>query len=406
MDIETKHRKSMGRFLLLIAFVAFISLGLPDGLLGVAWPSMRADFGVPLDAMGLLLAALVAGYVVSTTLSGALVARLGIGRLLALSSTLTAVALIGYTLVPQWYMVMMLGFFGGFGGGAIDAGVNNYVAYHYRQMLYLLHAMFGIGTTIGPLLMTAALNLDTWRAGYLLVGIFQLGLALTFLITADRWRQDEDEEAEADSTNARATLLQTARTPLVWAGILFFLLYTGIEVSVGQWSYTLFTEGRGTATSVGGLLVGAYWGAFTLGRLLSGLIVRRMSEKTFLRLSFGGLLLGTLLIWWNPIPFVSRAALPLVGLSLAPMFPALIGSTGDRLPRRHTANAIGLQIGAAALGGAFVPGLAGTLARVIDLQMIAFVHLLAALLLTGLHEFLLRHERRDELQPVSKHSAV
>lgn len=389
METKTMRVLPMGRFLLVIAFVAFISLGLPDGLLGVAWPSMRASFGVPLDSLGFLLAASVAGYMLSSTFSGPLVARLGIGRLLALSSLLTATALIGYTLVPAWFLVLPLGVIAGFGAGAIDAGINNFIAAHHRPLLYLLHAMFGIGTTFGPLIMTAALNLSTWRTGYLVVGAFQLGLAAIFLLTA-HWWQDGKAAKTAVAVAPPATLGQTLRLPLAWLGILFFLLYTGLEVSVGQWSYTLLTEGRGVAANLGGIMVGGYWGAFTVGRLVSGLIVRRLAEKTYLRLSFTGAVLGSLLIWWNPVTAVGLLALPLIGFSLAPIFPALVGSTQERLPRAHVANAIGLQIGAASLGGALLPGFAGTLGRLIDLEMIAAVFLGAALVLTLLHEGLLR----------------
>jgi fucose permease len=384
----------MGRLLLAIAFIAFISLGLPDGLLGVAWPSMRASFGVSLDAMGALLAALVAGYVLSTTFSGALVARLGIGRLLAASSTLTAVALIGYTLAPAWPLVLALGVLAGIGGGAIDAGINNYIAYRQRSQLYLLHAMFGVGTTIGPLIMTAALNVATWRAGYLLVGGFQLVLAFTFLLTAERWRMDGEEETKEAEETTGATLGQTLRLPMAWGGILFFLFYTGIEVSVGQWSYTLFTAGREVPENVAGIVVGAYWGAFTVGRLLSGWIARRVRETTFLRASFGLVIGGTLLVWWNPATAVSLIALPLTGFGLAPLFPALVGSTADRVAARHRANTIGFQIGAAAVGGAVLPGLAGALTRLFGLEAITAVHLIAALLLALLHEILLWGTRR------------
>lgn len=384
----------MGRLLLAIAFIAFISLGLPDGLLGVAWPSMRASFGAPLDAMGALLAALVTGYVLSTTFSGALVARLGIGRLLALSSTLTAVALIGYTMVPAWSLVLALGVLAGIGGGAIDAGINNYIAYRQRSHLYLLHAMFGIGTTIGPLIMTASLNVADWRAGYLLVGGFQLSLALVFLLTAERWRIDGAAEISETDAAREATLLQTVRLPMAWGGIIFFLFYTGIEVSVGQWSYTLFTAGRGVPENLAGVVVGAYWGAFTVGRLLSGWIARHIRETTFLRLSFGGVIGGTLLVWWNPATAVSLLALPLTGFALAPLFPALVGSTADRVATRHRANTIGFQIGAAAVGGAVLPGLAGALTRLFGLEAITAVHLIAAFLLTLLHEILLWGTRR------------
>ncbi|MCL4255875.1 MAG: MFS transporter, partial [Anaerolineae bacterium] len=186
----------MGLFLLVIAFIAFISLGLPDGLLGVAWVSMSADVGAPLNALGAVTIGVTAGYVLSTVLSGKLVALMGIGRLLALSCALTATALIGYTIVPVWWMVTLIGVLAGLGGGAIDAAINNFISHHHRAMLFLLHAMFGIGTTAGPLIMNTAINTTSWRSGYWVVATFQIGLALTFLVTAKQW--DADNPADVD----------------------------------------------------------------------------------------------------------------------------------------------------------------------------------------------------------------
>ena len=149
----------------LLAYAAFIALGMPDGLLGIAWPSIRVDFGIPLDSLGLLLFASVTGYTTSTFLSGALVARIGVGRLLAISCGLTGVALVGYTLVPQWWMMVLLGIMAGLGAGAIDAGLNTYAAAHFRPgLVQWLHASYGVGVTIGPIIMTLALTtLDSWR---------------------------------------------------------------------------------------------------------------------------------------------------------------------------------------------------------------------------------------------------
>lgn len=387
--------KSMGRFMLLIAFVAFISLGLPDGLLGVAWPSMRANFGIPLDSMATLLASSVTGYLISSMLSGGLVRRLGIGRLLALSCALTATALFGYTVIPQWWMVIGLGMIGGFGAGAIDAGINNFIAHRYRHMLYLLHAMFGIGTTLGPLIMTTALNVSTWRAGYIIVGIFQIGLAAVFFWTADRWEADDDPVTEVTEAVPHARLVETIRRPWVWLSIVLFLVYTGIEVSFGQWSYTYFTEGRGVTENIAGLFVGFYWGAFTMGRILSSLIVRVIPEKRYLRLSFLGAIVGGALIAFSPIVELSLAGLPLVGFSLAPIFPALIGSTDSRVGKRHAANTIGFQIGAASLGGAVVAGIAGAMAQAFGLHMLAIVNLIAAAVVTLLHELTLMRAPED-----------
>lgn len=168
--------------LIALAFIAFVGLGMPDGLLGVGWPSLRADFAVPLDALGSLLAAGVAGYTTSSFLAGTLLARFGAGRMLAWSCLLTGVALLGYTLVPLWWMVVALGVVAGLGAGAIDAGLNTYVAAHFgERLMQWLHASWGLGITSGPLLMTAGLALwQSWRVGYWIVGGFQLVLAVGF----------------------------------------------------------------------------------------------------------------------------------------------------------------------------------------------------------------------------------
>lgn len=386
---QTRNRP-MGKFLLIIAFVGFISLGLPDGLLGVAWPSMSDSFTVPIDTLGILLASVVAGYMVSTVFSGKLVRLMGIGRLLGVSTLMTSIALSGYTLVPSWIFVLPLGAMAGFGGGAIDAALNSYIARHHRQLLYWLHAMFGVGTTIGPLIMTGALNVATWRAGYLLVAAFQFGLAMVFFFTAHLWDKNhqnggtETKEEVQDVDDAR--LRDSVRLPVVWVSVLIFLLYTGIEISVGQWSYTLFHVGRGIDASTAGLFVGLYWGAFTVGRALSGVIVLRLGEMRYLQLSFAGMVLGSAMILWNPVEIVGLLGLPVIGFALAPVFPALIGSTQDRVGAEHASNTIGFEIGAASLGGAIVPGVTGILVRATGFEAIAVMYLLVAVLTIVLHE--------------------
>lgn len=370
--------------LILLAFIAFISLGLPDGLLGVAWPSIRADFKLPLDSLGLLLMAVTTGYLTSSFLSGRIMARLGVGGLLAASCAATGAGLIGYTLAPAWWIIVALGVVAGLGAGAIDAGLNTYIAANHGEgLMQWLHASFGVGITLGPIIMTTGLNLfGAWRVGYVVVGTAQLTLALCFVLTRARWKQAPTAEHETRKlTDYKTPLCETLRQPTVWLSMALFFIYVGIEVGLGHWAYSLLTESRHITPAVAGLMAGSYWGTFTLGRILAGLYTKRLGVHTLVRVSLVGALIGAVLLWLNLGEVVSLVGVALVGFAVAPIFPGMVSGTRDRVGAHHAANTIGIQIGAAGLGGALLPGLAGILARQISLEVIP-VYL--AVLISGL----------------------
>ncbi|MGB8983997.1 MAG: MFS transporter, partial [Anaerolineales bacterium] len=254
---------------------------MPDGLFGVAWPSIREDFLLRLDSVGAFFFAGTTGYMLSSFFSGKVMARLGVGGTLAASCVLTASALLGYTLVPSWWMMVFLAVSSGLGGGAIDAGINTYVASHFGEgLMQWLHASFGFGVTLGPIIMTAGLTLfDTWRLGYRVVGTAQLLLAASFLLTMRMWQDSgappHAPEQERHLMDYRTPFLETLRQPVVWLNLLLFLLYTGAEVSFGSWTYSLLTLSRNVPVGVAGLWAGSYWATFTLGRILAGLLTRR-----------------------------------------------------------------------------------------------------------------------------------
>lgn len=363
--------------LIVLIYVAFISLGLPDGLLGVAWPDMRASFGLPLDALGILLFTSTIGYLTSSFLNGVLINKLGVSVLLSVSCLVTGLALIGYTLAPIWLLLPVLAILTGLGAGAIDAGLNTYVEANYEEgLMQWLHASFGVGVTLGPIIMSSGLRLTgSWRTGYFVVGIAQIILAITFFTTLPMWEKQETNNENItkitkQKKDSEPEMVQTLKYLQSWLSVALFFIYTGIELSVGHWSYTLFTESRGIDPQLAGLWVGGYWASFTLGRILAGFLSFRIKSTNLVKI--GGLLAlgGSILLSLNLRHWFSFFGITFIGIAIAPIFPALVSSTSDRVGKDHTSNTIGMQIAAAGLGGALLPGLLGVLARNFSLEVI------------------------------------
>jgi fucose permease len=375
MSLWTRVKNYPRLALVLLAFIAFVALGLPDGLLGVGWPSIRAGFSLPLDAIGMLLTAAVAGYMTSSFLSGYLLSRVGVGRLLAGSCLLTGLALIGYTLAPQWWVMVLLGVFAGLGAGAIDAGLNTYVAANFSErVMQWLHACWGIGITIGPIIMTVGLTtMNTWRFGYRVVAGFQILLAICFVLTLAMWnkgRAPATGEPEKKLTDYKTPFGETLRQPRVWLSVALFFLYVGAESGLGTWTYTLLTESRGVSIAVAGFFAGSYWLTFTIGRIVAGMFAKRIGVNKLVLGGLGGALLGAALLIWNPGQMANVVAVAIIGLSIAPIFPAMISGTSSRVGDRYAANTIGMQMAATGLGTAIIPSTMGILARQISLEVI------------------------------------
>ena len=361
--------------LVFLAYIAFIALGMPDGLLGVAWPSIRASFSVPLDAVGLLFPVSVAGYLTSSFLSGPLIGRWGVGKVLTASCVMTGVALVGNTLVPTWWMMVMLGILAGFGAGAIDAGLNSYVAAHFGEgQMQWLHASYGIGITLGPIIMTVALSTwNSWRLGYRVVGGFQFALATCFVLTLAMWNQKQPSAANEEAKNLtdyKTPMGETLRQPRAWLSALLFYMYVGAETSLGTWTYSLLTESRGIDPASAGLVAGSYWMTFTIGRVIAGFFAKRAGANLLVQGSLVTALIGAGLLLWNPSQMANLLAVALIGFSIAPIFPALMSGTSQRVGDSHAANTIGMQIAASGLGTATIPGLLGVLANKVSLEVV------------------------------------
>lgn len=341
-----------------IAFAGFIIIGMPAGLIGVAWPGIQRSFGLTPSAIGMLALTSTLGFVSISLMSGALVARLGVRGLLVGAFIIQGMALVGMWLAPTWPLLVLANLARSTGDGAIDTGLNVYAArYRNPRLLNWLHACFGLGATLSPVLLTGLLSLGLdWRWGFLAVGLFSG--AIVPLVLATRWRGAVDSNA-ADSIEPVPSPWATLRLPLAWLGVMMFVFYAGLEASTGQWSYSLLTASRGIDTTAAGLFVSAYWGTFTLGRFLFGVVESRIPAAWQMPLVLLGAFTGTLLLWLAPLPAVSLLGLAVMGFTFAPVFPLMVGDTVRRVGEAHAANAIGFQMAAASLGVSLFPWLFG-----------------------------------------------
>ena len=386
---RTGQGASAGLLLIGLAYLGFISLGLPDGLHGVAWPSIRATFQLRIDALGTILVMFTSGYLLASFSSGRLLTVMNVGTLLALSCLLMAISLTGYALAPSWGWMVGLAPIAGAGSGAIDAGLNSYAALNFsRRTVNWLHACYGIGAAIGPVIMTAVLNAGRpWRWGYAIVAMTQLVMAVAFALTRARWT-NMDAKAQAVSKLPPQSNRGTLRLPAVWLSIAIFFIYTGLETAAGAWAFSLFTEGRGIGTAEAGLWVSLYWGSLTVGRLIFGFVAESRAAGWLLRLCLVGIGVGATLIWLNAATLLSFFGLALMGLASGPVFPSMIAETPRRLGAAHTANAVGYEIAASMLGASLLPAAIGIAANRFGLESIGPALVLTALLLFAFHESL------------------
>lgn len=377
MNDSPKTNKSA--FLVLVTYLAFISLGLPDGLLGIAWPFMSARSGVPLDALGILLIGFTTGYLLTSSTSGKILKVINLGVLLSLSCVLTGLSLATYAFVSQWQVMIVAAFFLGAGGGAIDSSINTFAAARFSaSTVNWLHAFYGVGATAGPLLVTLMLAQHyEWYHGYAIVAGIQISLAILFLITQRLWQVSEG----VDDHHSSAEYLHTLGLPVVWLNMAIFFLYTGLEQGFGQWLFTVLTKSRNVAEADAGLWAGAYWGSLTVGRILFGIALKSIPVQKVLRGAFIGVVVGACLFAANLHSFTSALGVLILGFSNAPIFPSLISITPDQLGKEHTATAVGIQISMAMLGGALLPGLAGLLSNQFGLEVISIVFAIASIVL-------------------------
>ena len=387
--------------LVAIVYAAFVSLGLPDAVTGVAWPSIQQSLDVPPHYLGGILAGLSIGYFTSGVFAGRLMLRLGIGGLLSGSCFLVSLAMLGNSLAPVWWVLVINAAIWGLGSGAIDAGLNAYAANHFAaKHMNWMHACYSIGAAIGPIAMTLAIvHLQSWRAGYLIVAAAMVAMMITFMLTRRQWEDDQERRVayqNQQSPAPKASPLSAAaalRRPLVWFHIVLFFFYTGFEALIGQWGFTWLTQARGINVRAAGLWVSAYFFAIGAGRVMTGVFVERFGLDRMIRGSMLTALAGATLMVFSVTPLINCLSLVLIGSGLAAIFPCLMSRTPQRLGSDVSVHAIGFQIAAATVGAAVIPGLAGFLVQPFGADSIAKLALVTGTVLLTVHEWMLMRPR-------------
>lgn len=358
-------------FLLGIIYVSFISLGLPDGVMGAAWPAVRADFGQPLAAVGVFtlvgtLCAAAASY-----FAGAIVKRIGTGVVVAGSCLMTGLALVGYSIVPSFAWLVVLAVPMGIGAGTVDASLNHFVAAHYssRHMNWL-HGFWGIGATAGPLIMGwAVASAAGWTLGARTIGLLQLGLAVVLFLTLRLWSQESAAAPVTGTTTSHhesttfKPVFKPVNTLATWLAPITFLLYVAAEMGTGLWAASILATGRGMPLAQAVVWVSVYFGAITAGRFGVGLVANRLGNRKLVQIGICVAALGAALFaahGW--VGDVSLAGLVLMGLGCAPIFPSLMHETARRFPDEVARAVIGRQMMFSYAGGSVIPAVFGLVA--------------------------------------------
>ncbi|MCY4019934.1 MAG: MFS transporter [Chloroflexi bacterium] len=383
---------------ILIAYLIFIAIGLATGLLNIAWTFIQPTFAVSLDSLGTLLSAAMLGGLIAAFLCGSMINKFTIASVLLGGLIIAGLGMLGYAIAPIWIALLLAAFIASIGKGTIDASMNIFVASNYgASQMNWLHACWGIGLTFAPALVTfLVLDLEAgWQLGYVIMGGVILLLGLSILITLPLWKLKKAKRSRSKEVDSKAPLRETLQRPIVWISLLYFFLYGGIEIGTGQLANTLFVEARGIPQETSSAWVSAYWGSFTIGRMLMGLLALRLGDRTLLNISFALTVVGALLLFANVAEFSSFVGLLALGFGLAAQFPILILQTPSRVGAEHASNAIGFQVGCAGLGGATLSGVAGVFAENFAIELISVFIFLGALLSLVIYQLMIWWEKRN-----------
>ena len=383
----------MGSLLLVFIYICFISLGLPDSLLGSAWPVLHNEISVPVSYAGIISATITAGTILSSLFSDKLLHKFGAGLVTAVSITTTAICLFGFSISSQFWMLILWSIPFGLGAGGVDAILNNYVALHYKaQHMSWLHCMWGVGASISPYIMSFALvKLENWNGGYLIVSIIQIILSLVIFISVPLWKKgstdntDTQKQAESKSLSFKEIFSIKGAIPC----FLMFFCYCAMEVTASLWASTYLVENWSFSPETAAGYASMFYIGVTLGRLINGFLAMGLGDKFLIRMGIVIIAIGIALLF---IPFHSIFALigfVIIGLGCAPIYPCIIHMTPNVFGEDKSQAMIGVQIAFAYIGILAMPPLFGAIAENISISLLPIYLFVFLALIFVMHELVL-----------------
>lgn len=389
-------------FLLVIIYFAFISLGLPDSLLGTAWPSIYTQFGVPISWAGIISFTILGGTIISSFFSGRVIRKLGTGKTTAISVLMTAIALFGISLSSNIVMMFLFAIPLGLGAGSVDAALNNFVALHYKaRHMSWLHCFWGVGATAGPIVMSYCLVRGGWKYGYASIGFIQVVLVIILFASLPVWRrfsqQIKTEHGEGKLVPYNKILGIKGMKPVLTA----FMSYCAVEATAGLWGSSFLVISRGISPETAASWVSLFYLGITIGRFVSGFLMIRMNNKTIIRLGWGIMLIGLIMII---IPFdniVLQCAFFILGIGGAPLYPALIHDTPANFGKENSQSIIGFQMACAYIGSTFMPPIFGFIGEYINMSLLPYFLLMFTLMMIFTIERLFEINSRGQNSPDS-----
>lgn len=389
----------MINILLAIIYLSFISLGLPDSLLGSAWPEMYQSFSVPVSYAGIIFMIISLGTIISSLQSDRLTKWLGTGKITAFGVLTTAVALYGFSISTSYWMLVLWAIPYGLGAGSVDASLNNYVALHFKSRhMSWLHCMWGVGASVGPYIMSFALTGGKgWSGGYLYIAIIQIVLTAILFISLPLWKKENATVSDEQSLTKPMPLKQVLKIKGVKYVMLMFFCYCALEQSAGLWasSYLVLRHGvdAETAASFGSM----FFIGITVGRAISGFLTLKLSDNQMIHLGQVIIALGIILMVL-PLGYVTAlCGLIIIGLGCAPIYPCIIHSTPDNFGKENSQAVIGVQMASAYAGNVIMPPLFGIIANHIGVYLLPLYMLIILAVMFVMH---IKFKRK--VQPISE----